>query len=207
MIIDFDEIIKKQEQALQEEAGTEIVKKPAIGAGIRIQDATREVLINQVLSLMLIGREGEKYNLKRALHAVDISPTTWERWVSNGYVSSPIKEMKNRIKSIIFEMALPHIEDMVQAQISIATGKPPAGTKMKVGPQHVTSAFKFLSKELGLFNETESDDREDIEKFLEKYHPPQTFIVQSGPVTNQFLYRGRSDVKLPELPFDIGGEE
>ncbi len=161
----------------------------------------REQKILEVISIMLSG-EAEQDNIRktvsaqRAMAIAGVPRKQWERWVTEGHVAGPMRNISNQLNQAAYNVILPYFLEMMEVQVSIATGKAPQGSDIKtVRATDASAAFKELQKMMPVEPVNQADGAKSEVEHLETFQPKQMFVVKGD-----FVYKGGGSENFGDLP-------
>lgn len=174
-----------------------------------IHDLQQERTILEVIRFMVWekNRDGKNYTIQEACTGAGISYSTWKNWVKDGFVTAPLQKATQELHQITYGQIVPHIQEMIAVQISLAMGRIPDDSDIKeVRPADAIAAWNQIQKIFPIpsVDQKQQGSKTELEH-LQSFQPGQIMVVKGD-----FIYNGQAGGTrmgdLPSIADEIEGE-
>jgi hypothetical protein len=164
---------------------------------VSVNQLAREKTILDVLRLTLYEKDerGRRYSISAACKAVGIDPSTWGRWVQEGFINGPLQKFAGEIHQMVYDEIMPEYQKIIHNLVRMALGQPPEDAPtMRVSAADMRAAIQDVLRIVPArpLDKLSSGTLSELEH-MESYQPGQVFInIQAG----DFIYSGQSHFSL-----------
>ena len=161
-----------------------------------VNQLAREKAILEILQLMFNSRmeSGKRYTIRAACREAGVDESTWNRWVQEGHVSSPLQKIGTQLRQSVYDAIIPNYAQIVENLVRMAMGRPPEDSPtMSISASDMRAAIKDIFTIIPPANLDKLTGGSSETEHLDVFQPQQVFInIQAG----DFVYQGGDHLSL-----------